>query len=101
MEFIFWKNYTFKCKLTSKIIDMVKMLAKKENFPIENILLKYNGKQLDHFLSLEYYDIKEESIIEATFYSYSGFTLFISTLEIKLNQFLWNQIIKLKILKKF
>lgn len=68
--------------LNSTILDIRKMIEEKAELPLENMSLEYNGKYLkDDSLSILNYGIKHESIIEAEFYSDSGFDIFIKTVE--------------------
>ena len=72
--------YPLDINLDSKILDIKKMIRKKQNLPLEIIIeLKYNNKFLKDD-SIQKYGIKHESIIEVYLDSNSGFVIFIKCL---------------------
>ena len=73
--------------LNSTIFDIGKMIEEKCKLPLQNMKLTYNNNYLNNFsLSILNYGIKHESIIEAEFYSDSGFTIFIKNFHLKTRQ---------------
>lgn len=75
--------------LNSTIFDIGKMIEEKCKLPLKNMKLTYNDIYLnDYSLSILNYGIKHESIIEAEFYSDSGFNIFIKNFQGKTIQIL-------------
>lgn len=74
------KIFPFDINSSETILNIKKLIGKEEDIPIEYLIFKYKDNELDNDKTLLYYNIPTGSAIDAYFFCYDGFSLFIRTL---------------------
>ena len=74
------KLFPFDISTSETILSLKKIISKEEDIPLGNLEMSYNGMKLNNDKNLLDYNIPNQSIIEAYFFSENGYQIFVKTL---------------------